>query len=110
MKIVLTADEAVRQLHENGFTNDFQLFGNSLLWLQENIFIKEEEFFISEYHQITEPKTMVELVVFGVIVPSYNIKGILVNHYRSYTKTTPSVIVSKLEELTSNIDENYIDY
>ena len=28
------------ELHEKGLTNDFQLFGNYLFWMQEGIFVR----------------------------------------------------------------------
>lgn len=101
MKIYLNGQDAVSGLHKNGFTNDFQLFGNDLLWVQENIFIRAEEFIILEYHKITELKrSKDELVVFGIVIPHHNIKGILVNHYKSFKSITPPVLLRKLVELS----------
>jgi hypothetical protein len=100
MKSYLNGIDAIADLHEKGFTNDFQLVGNDLLWVQEHIFLRVGEFFILEYHKITDPgDKMSELVVFGIIAPYHDIKGILLNHYKSYTSTTPPVLVKKLKEL-----------
>jgi hypothetical protein len=99
MKTFLNTTEAITDLHRQGFTNDFQLFGNDLLWVQGKIFIRAGEFSILEYFKITDVKNnMNESVVFGIIAPYHNIKGILPDHYKSYTDATPPVLVKKLNE------------
>jgi flagellar assembly factor FliW len=109
MKIYLNEPDAVSDLHKNGFTNDFQLSGNDLLWVQENFFIRDGEFDILEYHNITEVKSNEEFVVFGIIAPHHNIKGILVNHYKSYTNITAPVIIRKLNDLNTHAQEQLLD-
>ena len=100
MKIYFTGSDAVNDLHQKGYTNDFQLFGNDLLWVQEKIFIRLGEFAITDCHKIIDPKSnMDRLIVFGIYAPWHNVKGILVNHYKSYTNTTPPVIQKKLNEM-----------
>jgi hypothetical protein len=99
MKSYSNGPELIGDLHRNGFTNDFQLFGNDLLWIQEGIFIRAGEFDILEYHKITHPEDGTDqLVVFGIIAPYHNIKGILLNHYKCYTNTTPPILSKKLKE------------
>ena len=99
MKIYSNGTDAISDLHHNGFTNDFQLVGNDLFWVQGDIFIRAGEFAILEYYKITRTdKSLDELIVFGIIAPYHNIKGILLNHYRSYSNTTAPVIVKKLKE------------
>lgn len=108
MKFYLNGPDVVCDLHKNGFTNDFHLIGNDLLWVQENIFIRDDEFAILEYHKITElKKNMDELVVFGIVISHHNIKGILVNHYKSYTSITPPVLARKLDELDKHARNSY---
>jgi len=100
MKTYLNGPDAISDLHRKGFINDFQLYGNDLLLVQENIFIRAGEFTILEYHHITDArKNNNELVVFGIVAPYHNIKGILLNHYKHYTYNTPPVITRKLNEL-----------
>jgi hypothetical protein len=103
MKIYMNATDAIIDLHNRGFADDFQLFGDRLLWLQKNTFILEEEFVILEYHKIIEPKrNMDKLIVFGIIAPFENIKGILVKHFSNYTDSLPSLLASKINEMNSN--------
>jgi len=100
MKTYLNGPDAISDLHSKGFANDFQLVGNDLLWVQENCLIRAGEFSILEYHKIPRSKNNVdEFVVFGVIAPYHNIKGILINHCKSYTNCTPPVLVKKLNEM-----------
>jgi hypothetical protein len=102
MKQYLNGMDAVNDLHKKGFTNDFQLIGNDLLWVQGKSFIRAGEFAILEYHTIIETKQKSdehELIIFGIVAPMHHIKGILINHYKSYTTTTPPVIVKKINEL-----------
>ena len=49
---------------------------------------------------------MDELVVFGIIAPHHNIKGILIHHYESYTKSTPPILIKKLNELSTHAGIN----
>ena len=100
MRIFLSGADAVCHLHEKGYTNDFQLFGNDLLWIQEKIFIRVGEFSIAEYHKIINlQEDGDELIIFGVYAPWHNVKGILVNHYQNYIHSTPPVLKKKLSEL-----------
>ena len=106
MKIYLNGFEVVNYLHNNGFTQDFHLFGNDLFWIQEKIFIREHEFSITEYYEIIEPSdSLNELIVFGIFSSFYQVKGILVNHYKRYTDLTPAVIIRKLKELSTSVEQ-----
>ena len=99
MKIYSNSSDAVFDLHRKGFTNDFQLFGNDLLWVQEGVFIRAGEFAILEYHKIVLPKNnMREEIVFGIVAPYHNTKGILLNNYESYMGIAPPVLTKKLKE------------
>jgi hypothetical protein len=91
--------EAIIDLHERGFTSDFQLFGNDLLWIQGKIFIREIEFSIIECHRFDRfPQSNNPIIIFGIVAPIYQARGILLNHYSSYTTKTPIVILKKMKE------------
>jgi|SRR5450432_2263327 hypothetical protein len=99
MKHYTTQQEAIIDLHQRGFTSDFHLFGNDLLWIQEKIFVRAGEFSILESHRIDgTTKNGAGIVLFGILIFSYGVKGILINHYTSYTTQTPPVILKKLKE------------
>ena len=100
MKIYLSAADAVSDLHQKGYTNDFQLFGNDLLWVQENIFIRIGEFTIAECHKIINLENNIDqTIIFGINSPWYNVKGILINHYKNHEFNAPPVIKKKLNEM-----------
>ena len=97
MNIYLSGSDAVSSLHKSGFTNDFDLLGNDLWWVQEKLSIRVGEFTILEYHKITERGS--GLIVYGIVATYHNIKGILIHHYKEYKTITPPVIVKKLNEM-----------
>ena len=92
--------DAVFGLHKQGYINDFHLFGNDLLWTQQKIFIRVANFSIIEYHRFLKPdKPGREIIVFAVALKQYNVKGIMMNDYPSYTPGTPAVIVGKIKKM-----------
>jgi hypothetical protein len=51
MKIYLNAREVIIDLHQRGYTEDFELNGNTLLWVQDRSVIDSDEFSILECHR-----------------------------------------------------------
>jgi hypothetical protein len=91
--------DAIDNLINRGYTHDFVLFGTDLLWMQQKIFIRGNDFSILECHQLAHPDGQDEdLVILGVLAISVNIKGILLNHY-SYNEGKPEIIISKLNKM-----------
>jgi len=114
MKMYSNATDAISDLHMQGFTSDFHLSGNDLLWVQEGLFIRAGEFAIVRCYKIEEAKnSMNNLAVFGVIALYHNIKGILLNHFKDYPERTPPVLVKKLNELSfynkSKTENSYLN-
>lgn len=111
MKIYFNKSEAVIDLHERGFTEDFQLIGTNLLWIQRKIFLRKKDFSIVEYHSFIDPFGK-ETIIFGVIANGFFASGILIDHYKSYTDKTPAIIQSKLKKMGTgllNIQGNFLD-
>jgi hypothetical protein len=93
--------DAIIDLHERGYCQDFVLFGNDLLWIQEKIFIRSKDFSILECHQFAHPDGNNEdLIILGVLATDNNVRGILMNHY-TYSSKMPQSIVAKLRKLRS---------
>ena len=114
MKMYSNATDAISDLHMQGFTSDFHLSGNDLLWVQEGFLIRAGEFAIVRHYKIEEAKNrMNKLAVFGVIALYHNIKGILLNHFKDYSERTPPVLVKKLNELSfyskSETENSYLN-
>lgn len=106
MKAYLSKSEAVIDMHARGYCYDFELFGNNLLWIQEKIFIRENEFSFVECHYLhCEDELQKEVILFGVVANNYNVKGILMNHYSSYTDDTPILIVRKMRALFCRLNQ-----
>jgi hypothetical protein len=93
MRTYSTIADAIYELHQQGFTNDFQIAGNDLLWIQEKFFIRMGEFAIVEYHKIEE------FIVFGIIALHHNVKGILLSNYKKHSRMMSPVLVKKLNEI-----------
>ena len=93
MKNYLSKVDLVAKLHRQGFTEDFQLMGNDMLWVQENISIRAGEFAIAEYYKIDE------YIVFGILALHYDIKGILLSRIKTNSNTMAPVLLKKLNDL-----------
>ena len=109
MKIYFSKSEAVIDLHERGFTEDFQLLGNNLLWIQRKIFLRQKDFSIVECHSFIDSSGK-ESIIFGITANGFYASGILINHYRTYTDKTPAIIHTKLKKMASgflNTGGNY---
>jgi hypothetical protein len=110
MKKYLTEYEAIIDLHERGYCQDFQLYGNDLLWVQKKIFVCAGEFSILEYHRFfNQYIKKSEMMVIGVIAINYNVKGILINHYYSDDMKSPPLIKEKNLKLLLQPASNYTD-
>ena len=109
MKPYLSKTEAIDDLHKRGFREDFELFGTDLLWIQKKVFLRHWQFIIAEAHRFLSLSGK-ELVLFAVMAKGNSIRGILINHYKSYTDKTPPVINRKLIEMDSNYLNQQYDY
>jgi hypothetical protein len=100
MQIYLTEQDAVCELHAKGFTHDFQIAGNDLLWVQEQVFVRAGDFAIKECHQFSDRSQRgAGIIVFGVVAIYHNVKGILIRHYSNNSLKTPPAILKKLKDL-----------
>jgi hypothetical protein len=100
MKIYLTEQDAVCDLHEKGFIQDFQILGNDLMWVQEKLLVRAGEFVIKECHQFNgRSQKGAGIMIFGVIALYHNVKGILIRHYTNNSLKIPPVILKKLKDL-----------
>lgn len=105
MGIYQNEQDAIYGLHKKGYSNDFHLFGNDLLWIQKKIFIRAGNFSITEYHRFKNPEQEgKEIIVFGIVDTLHHAKGIMLNDYASYTMQTPPVIAKKLAAMHAFAD------
>jgi hypothetical protein len=97
MKIYLTEQDAIYELHKIGYTHDFKMSGYDLLWIQGKILVRAEDLVINEYHEfIDHSRKGASIIVFGVVAPYHNIKGILITHHTMNSLKTTPVILNKI--------------
>jgi hypothetical protein len=106
MKKYIAKYEAIIDLHERGYCEDFQLVGNDLVWLQGKKLIRAGDFSISEYHIFFDSKPLrTSLIIFGVVAFYHDIKGILIHHYKRYPFSIAPVIRKKLNDISVRAQE-----
>lgn len=100
MEIYLTAPDAVFDLHKKGFSHDFQISGNDLMWVQEKFLLRAGEFAIKEWHQFKDSsRKETGIIILGVVAVCHNVKGILIKHYSGRSLKLPPVLLKKLNDL-----------
>lgn len=93
--------DAVIDMQERGFDLDFNLTGNRLLCAQYALLIGANDFEILEMHYFPRSKqSSFERMVYGISVPSCDMKGILILGTDKYT-AFPEVITLKLGSYVS---------
>jgi hypothetical protein len=102
MKIYSGKCEAVIDLHERGFTEDFQLVGTNFLWVQRKIFLRQSDFSITECHSFIDSFGK-GTIILGIIANGLFASGILINHYKNNTDKTPAIIHRKLKKMGSGL-------
>lgn len=89
--------EAIIDLHERGYTEDFQLTGNGLFWLQGKTKVDSEEFYITEFHIFFDSHPLrSRLAIFGVAAFYRELKGILIYHCNNYPYRIASILRKKI--------------
>lgn len=91
--------EAIIDLHERGYSEDFHLTGNSLLWLQGKIKMGTGDFYITEYHLFVDANPFRNsLAIFGVVAIYQELKGILIYHSNHYPCRIAPLLKKKLDD------------
>lgn len=95
----LSQAEAIKILRELGYTNDFELFGTELLYIQQKIFIREPDYLVTEcYRIINDGCYEPAVIILGITTIKANVKGVLINNYSDYIRGGIPVIIRKLAE------------
>jgi hypothetical protein len=109
MNAYINKSKAIIDLHERGFTEDFELFGNDLLWIQEKIFFRPKQFSIMEAHRFLSSSGK-ELVIFAIRANGGFPRGILIYHFKDYTDKLPPAINQKMIQMDSNYLSQQYNY
>ena len=98
MKIYFSAIDAISYLENKGYVNDFMICRDELLWVQKKTFISIEQFVVDEYHKMIDTENERErMMLFAIYSSTLNVKGILLNHYRTRADIIPPMIALKLK-------------
>jgi hypothetical protein len=101
MKAYTTKWAAIIGLHERGFTEDFKLSGNSVLWVQQGVRLLPKEITLVEFYGFSSA-TGNRMLIVAVIANHLGIKGILINHQKDYAdKMIP--VINNMVTKTSQI-------
>ena len=93
--------DVIVDMHKKGFCDDFLLFGCDLLWVQEGIIIRSGDYnLIVCYEVLKSNRANPGIILCGVEVISFNVKGILIYHNINESYAPPA-IMQKLEELNN---------
>ena len=96
-------------LRGKGFTDDFELFGNDLLWIQGKIFLRPTQYRITEAHRFLELSGN-QKVAFGIYSHQHLCGGILLNHFKDYSDTLPPIINRKMIQMDCNYMNQPYEY
>jgi hypothetical protein len=98
-----TASAALFDLAQRGYSGDFKLVGNELMWVQGNVFLRMGEFSIAEFHRFWNPSIKSQnLILFAITALHYNLRGVLI-FYSPISGCTSPVILKKINELKSRV-------
>ena len=104
MKVYMNIYELISHLHERGFTSDFDLRTDSIIWVQERSLLDQEDFLITECHRFLDKKGN-EMVVCAIVAPEYLVKGILIYHYKPKNLHRHIMIERKISYLSSCVSD-----
>lgn len=103
MKKTLAAHKVIIDLHERGYSEDFCMNGNDLVWIQDRKVVLAGSFCILEYHYFFNEKMNDNLIIFGIAAIYKNIKGILTCRCSNSCQLVAPVIIKKLSEMNMDI-------
>jgi hypothetical protein len=105
MKVFVNIYEVISDLHERGFTDDFEVRAIGIMWVQERQLLKKEDFLITECHRFLNVQGN-EIVICAIVSMNFQVKGILVNHYEKRNSYRPMMIEKKISDLSSCVSDH----
>lgn len=82
MKSYLNLYEVIVDMHERGYSDDFELSGKGIYWVQQRLELNRDEFLIIECHSFLG-KCGDGLIIFGIASPTFLVKGVILNRYNT---------------------------
>jgi hypothetical protein len=107
MKVYVSKREAIIGLHERGFTEDFEMSGDNVWWIQQKTFLSSMNFELMESYFFPDEKGK-ETIILAVMVNGYCAKGILILHQKNNSnKTSPPPNNKFIKPVSLLQDNNY---
>ena len=88
MKTYSNSLEAIIDLHEKGFTEDFQHLGKNILWLQQNLLLQPNDYLILESHYVNDQAGKCRKIS-AVVTNTIYVKGIIISPKIHPCRTKP---------------------
>ena len=89
--------QTINELVKLGYTHDFNIKGNSVIFLKSNTTLLPSEFRIDKVYRFegdTDPQY--QSILYAISSLKYNLKGTLVNGYGTSTDEVTSKLIEKL--------------
>lgn len=96
MSAYTTVSEAVNDLHQRGFTEDFSFEDDHLGCAALALKLRPEEFEVVETHRFEGPSDPADSSVVYAIASHGGVRGVMVNAYGIYAESTSAELVKKL--------------
>jgi hypothetical protein len=98
MKSYVTLSETMKELREEGYTEDFNLKQNCLECRNGQFKIFTDEFIVDKYYRFEgESNPSDAAILYAISSDSYQLKGVLVNAYGIYSEPVTDEMLQKLE-------------
>lgn len=99
MTTYTTLSEAINDLAKRGYTENFNIESDCIICAENRIRLRPDEFEIDEVYRFQEMSDLDnESILYAISSPVNNIKGLLVNAYGTYSDTSTTELVRKLEQ------------
>lgn len=99
MTTYTTLSEAINDLAKRGYTENFNIESDCIICAENRIRLRPDEFEIDEVYRFQEMSDLDnESILYAISSPANNIKGLLVNAYGTYSDTSTTELVRKLEQ------------
>ena len=89
-------------LHERGFTEDFKVVGDRILWVQRKLFFKPNDFKLVEAHSFVGNDGSEQLILGARFLPHFT-NGILIWKFERASHWKPILIKNKMRELLLSV-------
>lgn len=98
MKGYLDKAAAIIDLHERGFSEDFKVVGDRILWIQRKLFFRQKDLsLLAAYHFIERDGS--KLLILGASLLPHFAAGIIMWQFTHASDRTPVIINNKIKEL-----------